>query len=177
MIDWTAPSGRRIVGSIRAEFLRYKDLAEGALAQIKDDELTRVTTICWHVGGNLRSRFTDFLTTDSEKPWRNREAEFDERTVTRAELLAHWEAGWSTLLEALNELTDAHLDKSVTIRGQRLAVHEALHRALAHVAYHVGQIVYVAKELRGAEWKSLSIPRGQSDSYNSHPTKEKPRVH
>jgi hypothetical protein len=178
MIDWSSgASGRRFVGSIRTEFLRYKQLAEGALAQMKDDELPRVTTICWHVGGNLKSRFSDFLTTDGEKPWRNRESEFDERAVSRQDLLAQWEEGWATLLEALNELTDRHLEKSVTIRGNRLAVHEALHRALAHVSYHVGQIVLVAKELRGDDWKSLSIPRGGSEAYNQNPTKERPRVH
>lgn len=177
MIDWNSSSGRRIVGSIRSEFLRSKANAEGAIVQLKDDELAKVTTICWHVGGNLKSRFSDFLTTDGEKPWRNRDSEFEERTVTRDELLAHWEEGWTTLLETLNELTDKHLEKSVTLRGNRIPVHEALHRALAHVAYHVGQIVYVAKELRGKDWKTLSIPLGGSDAYNKKPTKERPRVH
>ena len=178
MIDWSSgASGRRLIGSVRAEFLRYKDLAEGALAQMKDDELPQVTSICWHVGGNLRSRFTDFLTTDGEKPWRNRESEFDTRTVTREQLLAQWGLGWSALMDTLNELTDKHLETTVTIRGNHLAVHEALHRALAHVAYHVGQVVYIAKELRGKDWKSLSIPPGGSEAYNKNPTKERPRVH
>ena len=178
MIDWSSgSSGRRIVGSIRAEFIRYKDTAEAAIAQIKDDELEKVVTICWHVGGNLKSRFTDFLTTDGEKPWRNRESEFEQRTVTRAELLAQWEAGWTTLMEALDELTDKHLEKDVTLRGNRIPVHEALHRSLAHAAYHVGQIVFIAKGLRGADWKYLSIAPGGSDAYNKNPTKERPRVH
>src|SRR5688572_19449070 len=110
MIDWSSgASGRRIVGSIRAEFIRYKDTAEAAIAQVKDDELEKVTTICWHVGGNLKSRFTEFLTTDGEKPWRNRESEFEQRNVTRDQLLTQWETGWATLMEALDELTDKHL--------------------------------------------------------------------
>ena len=186
MIDWTnGASGRRLLGSIRSEFLRYKGLAEGAIAQVRDDELSvqgpgepgSVTTICWHVGGNLHSRFTDFLTSDGEKPWRDRESEFDARTVARAELLAHWERGWEALLSALNELTDKMLDRDVTIRGQNLKVHEALHRSLAHTSYHVGQVVHIAKTFRGSEWKSLSIPRGESASYNLSPTKERPKVH
>jgi uncharacterized damage-inducible protein DinB len=186
MIDWTSgSSGRRLLGSIRSEFLRYKQLAEGALEQVRDEELSAqgaaepgsVTSISWHIAGNLRSRFTDFLTTDGEKPWRNRESEFDARTVSRQELLAHWQRGWDALLEALNELSDNMLDREVVIRGNKLAIHEALHRSLAHVSYHVGQIVYLAKSYRGADWKSLSIPRGQSDVYNQNPTRERPRVH
>lgn len=186
MIDWTTgASGRRLLGSIRSEFLRYKQLAEGAIEQVRDEELSlqgdgdnsSIATICWHIGGNLRSRFTEFLTADGEKPWRNRESEFDARAVSRAELLAQWQRGWDALLEALNELSDNMLDREVLLRGNRLPIHEALHRSLAHTSYHVGQIVYVAKGFRGAEWKSLSIPRGQSDVYNLNPTRERPRVH
>jgi hypothetical protein len=117
------------------------------------------------------------MTPDAEVPWRERESEFEARTVTRQELLAHWDAGWTMLLETLNEITDKHLEKSVTLRGNRIPIHEALHRALAHVAYHVGQIVYIAKDLRGPEWKYLSIPPGESDKYNKKPAKDKPRVH
>jgi len=186
VIDWTTgASGRRLLGSIRSEFLRYKQLAESALEQVRDDELAvqgpgepgSITSICWHVAGNLRSRFTDFLTADGEKPWRNRESEFDARTVSREELLAHWQRGWDALLESMNELSDNMLDRDVLIRGNKLAVHEALHRSLAHVSYHVGQVVYIAKGFRGSEWKSLSIPRGQSEVYNRNPTRERPRVH
>ena len=174
-----------IVASIRAEYLRYKALAEAAIAQLSDSELTTpgagggnsILTICWHVGGNLRSRFTDFLTTDGEKPWRDREAEFEARAATRAEMLAHWEAGWAALLETLDGLTDEHLARTVTIRGQPLRVHEALHRSLAHASYHVGQVVYVARGLRGEAWRFLSIPPGQSAQYNAHPAFEKPGAH
>lgn len=173
------------IASLRAEYLRYKTLAEAALAQLSDTELSAagagggssVTTICWHVAGNLLSRFSDFLTTDGEKPWRHREEEFQARTVSREELLAHWERGWTTLLDALGALTDADLDRTVTIRGQPLAVNEALHRSLAHAAYHVGQVVYVARGLRGASWRFLSIPPGQSEAYNARPTMEQANAH
>lgn len=186
VIDWTTgSSGRRLLGSIRSEFLRYKELAEGAIAQVRDEELalsgpgdsSSIVTICWHISGNLHSRFTDFLDSDGEKPWRNRESEFDARKVSREELLAHWQVGWDALLSTLNDLTDQMLGREVTIRGQTLAVHEALHRSLAHASYHVGQIVYIAKGLRGSEWKSLSIPRGGSAVYNRNPTRDRPRVH
>jgi uncharacterized damage-inducible protein DinB len=167
--------------SIRSEYLRYKALAEGAVAQLNDTQLTvdgpagsnSIATICWHVSGNLRSRFTDFLTTDGEKPWRKRDEEFEPRAVTRAELLEKWEQGWAVLLAALADLTDADLERVVVIRGQSLKVHDALHRSLAHTSYHVGQIVFVAKAFRGNGWTSLSIPPGQSDAYNARPTVER----
>src|SRR4029079_9236831 len=103
--------------------------------------------------GNLKSRFTDFLTSDGEKPWRNREEEFDERTVTREQLMAKWNDGWSALFGALDGVTDARLHDSVTIRGQSLKVHEALNRSVAHAAYHGGQIVLGAKSVSGNVWK------------------------
>src|SRR5687768_9915898 len=167
-----------IVQSIRGEYVRYKALAEGAIAQLTEAQLAlsdgegrnSIATICWHVSGNLRSRFTDFLTTDGEKPWRQREQEFDLRQVSRAELLTKWSEGWVVLFATLDTLPDEQLDVTVTIRGQPLQVHEALHRSLAHTSYHVGQIVFVAKALRGTEWTSLSIPRGQSAAYNTSPT-------
>ena len=174
-----------VVGSIRAEFVRYKALAEGALQQLADAQLgarpsaggNSIVTICWHISGNLRSRFTDFLTTDGEKPWRQREEEFRERTVSRADLLAQWEQGWKSLLETLDALHDDRLLETVTIRGQGLRVHEALHRALAHVAYHVGQVVHAARGLRGNTWRFLSIPPGQSAAYSSDPVFDKPAAH
>jgi hypothetical protein len=169
-----------IVESIKAEYLRYKTLAEAAIRQLDDRQLAvhtsdnsnSIATICWHVAGNLKSRFTDFLTSDGEKSWRHREEEFAVRAVTKAELLAKWDDGWSALLGALKELGDEQLHGTVTIRAQHLAVHEALQRSLAHVAYHVGQVVYIAKSLRGAEWTYLSIPPGKSDDYNRNPTGE-----
>ena len=174
-----------VVESIRDEFLRYKALAEAAIAQLGDADLSAagqnggnsIAIICWHLSGNLRSRFTDFLTSDGEKPWRKRDEEFEPRAVTREELLAKWQAGWDVLLPALESLTDARLATTVTVRQQPMLVHEALHRSLAHLAYHVGQIVYLAKALRGAEWSYLSIPPGQSDAYNRNPTGERPAAH
>jgi hypothetical protein len=162
------------VESIRAEYLRYKALAEAAIEQLDDAELSTpgsssgnsIAVICWHVSGNLQSRFTEFLTTDGEKPWRQREEEFASRTVSRPELLSKWNQGWDVLLGALKDLTDDQLSDTVTIRGQPLLVHEALHRSLAHTSYHVGQMVYLAKSLRGQAWKYLSIPPGQSAAYN-----------
>ncbi|HJQ12012.1 MAG TPA: DUF1572 family protein [Gemmatimonadaceae bacterium] len=169
-----------IVESIRAEYLRYKTLAEGAIDQLEDADLSRegpnggnsIAVICWHVAGNLKSRFSDFLASDGEKPWRQREEEFRARMVSRAELLGKWEDGWKVLLDTLSTLSDSDLTKTVTIRQQPLLVHEALHRSLSHASYHVGQIVYVAKGFRGKDWRYLSIPPGQSDSYNKAPQYE-----
>jgi proteasome lid subunit RPN8/RPN11/uncharacterized damage-inducible protein DinB len=171
-----------IIASIQGEYLRYKKLAEAAIAQVPDDQLAAmasdqsnsIVVICWHVSGNLKSRFTDFLTADGEKPWRKRDEEFDARKVGRAELLAKWEDGWSALLGALSGLSDDALSREVTIRGQRLSVTEALHRSLAHTSYHVGQIVYLAREAAGDKWTSLSIPKGQSAAFNANPSGQKP---
>ena len=173
------------VESIRGEYLRYKALAEAAMDQLDEAQLcvtgpsggNSIAVICWHVAGNLRSRFTDFLTSDGEKPWRRREEEFAARTVTRAELQAKWNEGWEALLGALASLRDEQLQQTVTIRGQPLRVHEALHRSLSHASYHVGQIVYLAKAIRGPAWRYLSIPPGGSDAYNQTPTKDKPSAH
>jgi uncharacterized damage-inducible protein DinB len=169
-----------IVESIRAEYVRYKTLAEAAIRQLDDAQLAAhasensnsIATICWHLAGNLKSRFTDFLTSDGEKPWRHREEEFQARSVTKAELIEKWEGGWAALLGVLSELCDDQLHDTVTIRKQALEVHEALNRSLAHLAYHVGQMVYIAKSLRGSEWTYLSIPPGKSDEYNRNPRGE-----
>lgn len=174
-----------ILHSIRAEYRRYQALAEGALGQVPDALLAApgsgggnsLTTIVWHVAGNLRSRFTAFLTEDGEKSWRDREGEFAARTVSRDELFAHWQAGWAALYDAVDPLTDDDLHRTVTIRGQSLRVHDALHRSLAHVSYHVGQIVYVAHAHRGAAWEYLSIPPGGTAAYNAAPTHETPGGH
>ena len=163
-----------VIASIRAEFERHKKLADRSFEQLRDEELSRpgpgggnsIAIISWHISGNLRSRFTDFLTTDGEKPWRRRDEEFETRTVTRAELLAKWDGGWRALQDTLSGLSDADLARTVTIRSQPHTVHEALHRALGHISYHVGQIVYLAKAFRGADWKTLTIPLGASETVN-----------
>lgn len=170
-----------IIGAIRNEFLRYRALAEGAIEQLSDEQLTSIhgtadnsiAVICQHVAGNLRSRFTDFLTSDGEKPWRQRDSEFEPRSLTRQQLLDLWADGWQVLLSTLDGLTDAQLGDIVTIRQQPLTVFEALARSLAHTSYHAGQIVYVAKERRGDQWQYLSIPPGQSDAYNAAPNRER----
>lgn len=174
-----------IIDSITGEYRRYKALADAALEQVPESALGQpgpsggnsLATICWHVAGNLQSRFTDFLTSDGEKSWRQREEEFAARRGSRAELMAKWSQGWDVLLATLTDLTDADLTKSITIRGQALSVHAALHRSLAHTCYHVGQIVYVAHAIRGREWRYLSIPPGQSDTYNANPTDESAEAH
>jgi len=171
-----------MIDSLDAEFRRYKLLAEAAMTQLNEAQLCQrgpaggnsVAVICWHVAGNLRSRFTDFLSADGEKPWREREEEFAERTVSREVLLARWEEGWWVLLDTLAHLSDSDLDRGVTIRQQPLKVHEALHRSLAHISYHVGQIVYLAHSFRGEAWKYLSIAPGGTAAYNQNPTKERP---
>lgn len=155
-----------ITDSIRKEFLRYKSLAEGAMGQLRDHELSlpgpgggnSIAIICWHVSGNLTSRFTDFLTSDGEKPSRRRDEEFEPRAVTATELRSQWDRGWHVLLASLAALTDENLQQTVSIRGEEMPAHQALHRALAHISYHVGQIVYLAKSMRGEDWTYLSIP-------------------
>jgi len=162
-----------IIESFRGEFLRYRALAEAAIAQLDDADLSivdssgsnSIVVICWHIAGNLRSRFTDFLTADGEKPWRHRDEEFEERQVTKEALFQKWNAGWDVLVTTLDALTDEQVHATVTIRGQSMTVHEALSRSLAHLSYHVGQIVYIAKAKRGENFTSLSIPRGASDTF------------
>jgi hypothetical protein len=174
---------REIVSSIEGEWRRYKVLGERALDQTRDDELERrgpgngnsIAVIVSHIAGNLKSRFTEFLTTDGEKPWRDRDREFESRTnVRRAELMETWRDGWDALFAALGPLSDDDLSRTVTIRGEKFLVHEALHRLLAHTSYHVGQIVYLAKSFRSTGWNYLTIPPGKSQEYNRNPTHEKP---
>ncbi len=151
----------------------HKRLAEGALAQIDDQQFFRildpesnsVAIIVKHLAGNIRSRFTDFLTSDGDKPWRNRDQEFIiEPGATRAELMRRWEESWNLVFDTVNSLKAEDLLKTVTVRGQPHSVLQAVHRQVAHYAYHVGQIVFLAKHLKSTGWKSLSIPRGQSNA-------------
>ncbi len=174
---------RDVVGSIEGEYRRYKELAEGAIAQVDEPALNTVSRgfnnsiaiLVWHISGNLKSRFTDFLTADGEKPWRARDEEFVARTVNRSELLQKWNDGWSVVLAAIALLSDRDLSKRVMIRGVSLSVADALHRSLSHTSYHVGQIVYIAKAARGDDWTFLSIPPGKSSEYNQNPTGERLR--
>jgi hypothetical protein len=158
------------------EVLRYyKKLAERAIAQVPDDALgaapdpesNSIAVIVKHLAGNMRSRFTDFLTSDGEKPDRKRDTEFEAPPKTGAELIAMWEAGWKHVFDALTPLTEAQLSQKVYIRSEAHSVTQAINRQVAHYAYHVGQIVYVAKHFAGTNWNSLTIPRGKSEEFTS----------
>ena len=162
------PAADAYLDDVRLQFRKLKKLAEDALAQVKDEELNvtldtesnSLSVIMKHMAGNLRSRFTDFLTTDGEKPDRNRDAEFEiDGTPGRATTFTDWESGWTRLFETLNALTPADLLRDVHVRGERLSVIQALDRQMTHHAYHVGQIVFLAKHLRSSDWKNLSMPR------------------
>ncbi len=159
----------------------HKRLADGAIAQLTDEqffatpdpESNSVAIIMKHLAGNMRSRFTDFLTTDGEKPDRNRDREFlMHNDAKRAEVLASWEQNWQLVFETLNSLRPEDMDRTVTIRGEPHSVLQAINRQVAHYAYHVGQIVFLAKHLKGAQWKTLSVPKGQSEPYNSRMVQE-----
>lgn len=168
-------AGRLVVDAFAREFRKTRQLAERALAQLSDAQLhTRldaeansVAMLMQHMAGNMRSRWTDFLTTDGEKPWRQRDAEFEPPVLTRDALLASWQSGWQTLFDTLATLTDDDLTRTVTIRGEGQPVLAALTRQLAHYAGHAYQIVLVAKHLKGDAWDVLSIARGQSAAYTA----------
>jgi uncharacterized damage-inducible protein DinB len=155
-------------------FRYYKKLGEDAMAQVTDDELTAtldpemnsIAQIVKHIAGNMRSRWRDFLTTDGEKPDRNRDSEFVEPPATREALRAVWEAGWDELFRALGPLTETDLARTVLIRNEPHSVMQAINRQVAHYAYHVGQIVMLAKHMRSEQWKSLSVPRNKSAEFN-----------
>jgi hypothetical protein len=159
---------------IRHMMRNYRSMGEKAMAQLDagqvfvtlDPESNSVALIVKHLAGNMRSRFTDFLTTDGEKPDRDRDAEFELGTgTTRAEVEEWWRRGWEVVFGALDALRPEHVLATVTIRGESLTVMQALNRQATHYAYHVGQIVFLAKHLRGQAWTSLSIPRGQSRAH------------
>jgi uncharacterized damage-inducible protein DinB len=158
-----------------AVFRKYKKLAEDAFAQIDDEEFfatidaeaNSVAVIVKHLAGNMRSRWSDFLTTDGEKAARDRDAEFRiEPQTTRAEVLRWWEEGWGYVFTAVEPLTPADLERTVSIRSEPHTVVKAINRQLTHYAYHTGQIVFLAKHFKAANWKSLSIARGQSEAFN-----------
>lgn len=154
----------------------HKRLAEGAMAQLKDDELfltldpesNSVAVIVKHMAGNMRSRFTDFLTSDGEKPDRHRDQEFElSPATTRTDLTKFWEDGWARVFTAIEALKPEDVMRTVTIRGEPHTVLQAINRQIAHYAYHTGQIVFVAKHIRSGKWRSLSIPRGKSEEFKT----------
>jgi Protein of unknown function (DUF1572) len=161
---------------VRRGFRGHKRLADGALAQLDDSaffhapdpESNSAAVIVKHLAGNLRSRWTDFLTTDGEKPDRNRDDEFiTEPSLARQDLLRRWEESFQIVFDTIASLTAEDINRTLTIRGEVHTVMQAMNRSVLHAAYHAGQIVYVAKHLRGAEWKTLSIARGKSAEFNA----------
>lgn len=172
-------------GSIKL-FKYYKKLGEGAIAQLSDKDIlarpneasNSIALIVHHLSGNMLSRWTDFLTSDGEKSWRNREAEFDEAYVDKKAMMEAWEKGWSCLLNALESLKPEDLGKIIYIRNEGQSVMEAIQRQLAHYPHHVGQILYQAKAIKGDAFTSLSIPKGESHSFNRDKfSQEKSRKH
>jgi hypothetical protein len=159
---------------IRKLFTYYKALGDRAISQVDDQALlwqpspdsNSIALVVKHLHGNMISRWTDFLTTDGEKPWRNRDDEFENPKADRTTMLKDWEAGWQCLFAALDQLEREELERIIYIRNQGHTVLEALHRQLAHYAYHVGQIVFLAKLLAGEGWTSLSIPKHKSTEFN-----------
>lgn len=173
----TSDAGAAYLADTLRSFRMYKKLGEGAIAQVAADaDLHRmidpgsnsIATVVKHLAGNLRSRFTDFLTTDGEKPDRDRDGEFEMPVpASREEILQWWQSGFSIALAAIESLTPADLTRTVHIRSEPFLVVEALNRLGTHLAYHVGQIVYVARHLAGEQWTSLSIPKGQSRQHGT----------
>lgn len=153
----------------------YKRLGDSAIAQCPDDKLcaeidpqsNSIAIIVKHMAGNMRSRWTDFLTSDGEKPDRHRDTEFEAAEKTRMEMLATWEAGWSQVFDALAPLTDADLARAITIRTERHSVLQAINRQIAHYSYHVGQMVYLARHFAGSNWQTLSTPKKKSPESSS----------
>jgi hypothetical protein len=166
-------------------FRNYKKLAERAIEQVSgeeyfkaiDEESNSIATVVKHIGGNLRSRWTDFLTADGEKADRNRDSEFVSDADTRESLTALWETGWNALFGTLESLTAEDFSKTVKIRGEDYSVVRAMNRSLAHTAYHVGQIAFLAKHFRASNWKTLSVPRGQSGDFNAYLAEKKDTTH
>lgn len=172
--------------SVKKQFLYYKTLGEKAMNQLEAEQLfvsinedtNSIATIVKYLSGNMLSRWTDFLTSDGEKEWRNRDAEFVETIKTKEELLAVWNQGWDCFLSTLNGLEMEQLSQIIFIRNEGHTVIEAINRQLAHYPYHIGQIVFYAKMLKNSEWTSLSIPKNKSNNYNSEKfSKEKSIQH
>jgi uncharacterized damage-inducible protein DinB len=172
-------TGAAYLDEARRALRGHKRLAEGAISQLRDDELfvqldpesNSVAVLMKHIAGNIRSRLSDFLTSDGEKPDRHRDQEFEiTADTTRAQLMEMWENGWRVAFDTIASLKPEDLERTVTIRGEPNTALQALHRAVSHYVYHVGQIIFLAKHLRSAEWKTLSIPRGKSEEFNAEKT-------
>lgn len=157
------------------QFKYYKALGDKVLDQLEEASLHKqynagsnsIAVIMKHLAGNLTSRWTDFLSTDGEKPWRNRDDEFEESSSSKADLIKMWEKGWGCVFSTLENLTPEDIEKTVRIRDEKHSVPDAIHRSLAHCAYHVGQIVFVGKLTKGEAWVSLTIPKNKSTEFNN----------
>jgi hypothetical protein len=167
---------------VRRQFRGHKRLAEGAIAQLRDEELftaldpesNSIAILVKHLAGNMRSRFTDFLTTDGEKPDRNRDQEFEMNSApTRTDVMRWWEEGWARVFATIEALKPEDVMRTVTIRGEPHTVLQAINRQIAHYAQHTGQIVFLAKHLRSSEWKTLSVPRGKSREFTAQKNAQK----
>ena len=185
MIDVMDAIETHLLDEIRRQMRGHKRLAEGALAQLReqdffvtlDAESNSVAILIKHIAGNMRSRFQDFLTSDGEKPDRQRDQEFEVGgRPSREELMHWWEQGWGVVLGALDALKPEDLMRTVYIRQEPHTVVQALNRALAHYAFHIGQIVFLAKHVRSSEWKTLSVPRGKSEEFNRMSLEERRRI-
>ena len=163
-----------IVQVILKNFTSYKTMAEKAFAQLDekdfyykpDSESNSIAIIIQHMAGNMHSRFTDFLTTDGEKPTRNRDSEFEDTNLSKDQLLSTWQAGWKVVFDAIHQLGPEDLQKMVLIRQEPLSVIDALIRQVTHYSSHIGQIVFLAKHIKKGDWKTLSVPKGQSELFN-----------
>ena len=161
--------------SMRAMYMYYRMLGDKTMAQLSDEQLfwqyhensNSVAVLVQHISGNLLSRFTDFLTSDGEKDWRDRDSEFEEHLDTREALLEAWDKGWSCVFAAIDSLVEGDRERVVYIRNEGHTVTEALNRSMAHYAYHMGQIVQTGVMLRGDDWETLSVARGKSTGYNA----------
>ena len=161
--------------SVKKQFLYYKTLGEKAMEQLEpeqlfistNDDTNSIAVIVKHISGNMLSRWTDFLTSDGEKEWRNRDDEFENTIGTKEELFQLWNKGWKCLFDAINPLTEEQFTTIIYIRNEGHTVIEAINRQLAHYPYHIGQIVFYAKMLKNTNWDSLSIPKNKSNSYNA----------
>ena len=165
--------GNEYLKVVQERFTSVKSLGEKTISQLSEEDIhwrfneasNSVAVIVKHVSGNMVSRWTDFLTTDGEKANRNRDQEFENDISSKQELMTIWEKGWNVLFAALNELSEQDLLKTIYIRGERHTVLDAIERQMAHYAYHIGQIVFIGKQLKGDAWESLSIPKGNSEQY------------
>lgn len=160
--------------SVKKQFLYYKTIGEKAIGQLEpaqlfvsaNDDTNTIATIIRHLSGNMLSRWTDFLTTDGEKEWRNRDGEFENSIQTKEEIMQLWDKGWNCFFNALNALQPQQLTDIIYIRNEGHTIVEAINRQLAHYPYHIGQIIFYAKMLKTTDWESLSIPRNKSNDYN-----------